>query len=62
MCALTLRSSYKIKVHSAEVGNTGLQLTEYDAQDIDCVQPPRTLRQKNRERSDYKRIGAYGVV
>ena len=46
MCALTLRSSYKIKVHSAEVGNTGLQLTEYDAQDIDCVQPPRTPRQK----------------
>lgn len=47
MCALTLRSSYKIKVYSAEVGNTRLQLTEYEAQDIDCVQPPRPLRKKS---------------
>ena len=46
MWALTLRSSYKIKVHSAEVGNTGLQLTENEAQDIDCVQPPRPLRKR----------------
>ena len=33
--------------------NTGLQLTEYEAQDIDCVQPPRPPG---------KRIGKGGTI
>ena len=52
----------KLKYPQLRYGvNTGLQLTEYEAQDIDCT-AALSPRKKNRERSDYTRIGVYVVV